>query len=49
MLKTSKERWVGHGKEDMEATHPMERSLHLKGQVVTLHPTKKKKVCGTDI
>ena len=33
----------------MEASHPMEGSLHLKGQVVTLHPIKKKKVCGTDI
>ena len=32
-----------------EAAHPMEGSLHLKGQVVTLHLTKKEKVCGTDI
>ena len=27
----------------MEAAYQMEGSLHLKGQVVTLHPTKEKK------
>ena len=33
----------------MEAANPMERSLHPKGLVVTLHPTKKEKVYETDI
>ena len=33
----------------MEATHPMEGSLHPRGQVVTPHPTKKEKVHEADI
>ena len=33
----------------MKEAHQMEGSLHLIGQVITLHPTKQKKVCGTDI
>ena len=37
------------GKEEMEATHPMEGSLHPKDQVVTLHPTKQWELYGTDI
>ena len=48
MLSTSEKRRIEQGREEMEATHPMEGSLHPKGQVVTLHPTKKQKECGTD-
>ena len=33
----------------MEAVHPMEGSLHPRGQVVTHHPTKQEKVCEIDI
>ena len=33
----------------MEVAHQMKGSLHLKGQVVTIHLAKKKKSCGTDI
>ena len=32
---------IGHGKEGMEQAHPMEGSLHPRGQVITPHPTKK--------
>ena len=41
-VSTSKERWIEHGREDMEVAHLMEGSLHPKGQLVTLHPTKQK-------
>ena len=44
MLNTLEERWIGHGREEMEVAHSMEGLIHLKGQVVTLHPTKKKKM-----
>ena len=49
MLNASKERWTRHGREDMEATHQMEGSLHLIGQVVTPHQIKQREVCKTDI
>ena len=49
MLNTLEERWTRHGRREIEATHQMEGSLHLKGQVVTPHKTKKWEVCGTDI
>ena len=41
MLNTLEERGIGHGRKEMDAAHQMEGSLHLKGQVVKLHPTKK--------
>ena len=49
MLKTSKERRIVHGREEMEAKNSMEGSLHPKGQLVTLHPTKQEKVYETNI
>ena len=43
-------RWLGHGKRKMLKVHPMDKgSLHPMDQVVTLHQTKQKEVCGTDI
>ena len=42
MLKKLEEKWTRHGKREMDATHQMEQgSLHLIGQVVTPHQTKK--------
>ena len=49
MLNTLEERWTEHGKEEIEETISMEGSLHPRGQVVTLHPTKQEKVYVTDI
>ena len=43
MWNTSEKKWKGHGKEGMDQAHPMEGSLHPRGQVIILHPTKQKK------
>ena len=32
-----------HGKGEMDQAHPMEGSLHLRGQVITPHSIKHKK------
>ena len=33
----------------MSAVHQVQRSLHLMGQVITLHQTKQRQMYGTDI
>ena len=40
MWNTSGQKWIGHGEEGMDRAHPIEGSLHLRGQVITPHPTK---------
>ena len=40
MLKTSRKIWRRHDIREMDQVHPMEGSLHPRGQVITPHPTK---------
>ena len=49
ILNTLEERWTKHWRKEMEVAHQMEKSIHLIGQVVTPHQTKKKEVCKIDI
>ena len=35
IMKTSRHIWRRHGKEEMDQVHPMEGSLHPRGQVIT--------------
>ena len=49
-LSIQKMRWIGHEKRKILKVHSMEKgSHHPMGQMVTLHQTKQKEVCGMDI